>query len=159
MTTYKSIIGKAVKSISSNLDNSEAEGQIWYNSTDNAFKSVIGVEAWSSAAPLTVARSAQGKFGTQTSGVAAGGRVSPPTLRLDNTEEYNGTGFSNATAIPAASYNVPGFGSQTAGAIAGGNYASPAGIAGTTSEYDGSSWTAGGGLNTGRQAGGAARRQ
>jgi hypothetical protein len=157
MTNYKNIFGKPVKFLSADPDNAEAEGQIWYNSTAGAFKNVLVNEAWSSAAPLVVARSAQGKFGTQTSGVAAGGRVSPPTLRLDNTEEYNGTGFSNATAIPAAAYNVPGFGSQTAGAIAGGNYAT--GIAATTSEYNGSSWTAGGGLNTGRQSGGAAGTQ
>ena len=154
MTNYKNIFGKPVKFLTTDPDNAEAEGQIWYNSTSDAFKSVVASEAWLSASPLVTARSSQGKFGVQTSAVAAGGRVAPPTLRVDNTEEYNGTGFSNATAIPAAAYNIPGFGSQTAGAIAGGSYAP--GISGTTSEYDGSSWTAGGTLNTARQSGGAA---
>ena len=33
MADYKNIIGKPIKLVSTNLDNSQAEGQIWYNST------------------------------------------------------------------------------------------------------------------------------
>ena len=48
MSTYKKIHGKAVKSVSTNLSDSGAEGQIWFNTTDNQFKSVVSLEAFSS---------------------------------------------------------------------------------------------------------------
>jgi hypothetical protein len=46
MTTYKEISGKQVKNYSSDPAN-DAEGQVWYNSTDGAFKSVLATAAWS----------------------------------------------------------------------------------------------------------------
>ena len=53
MSDYKNIIGKGIRFVSSNLDNDQAEGQIWYNSTDGAFKSIVALEAWSSSSHLT----------------------------------------------------------------------------------------------------------
>ena len=53
MTDYKNIIGKSLKLVSTNLDNAQAEGQIWYNSSLGQFKDVITSEAFSSATPLT----------------------------------------------------------------------------------------------------------
>ena len=41
MATYKEIIGKDINYLSSDLDNEQAVGQIWYNSTEGAFKSMI----------------------------------------------------------------------------------------------------------------------
>ena len=38
MSTYKNLIGKDVNFLSTDPDNSQAEGQIWYNSTSNVFK-------------------------------------------------------------------------------------------------------------------------
>ena len=38
MSTYKNIIGKDVNFLTTDPDNDAAEGQVWYNSTDNAFK-------------------------------------------------------------------------------------------------------------------------
>jgi hypothetical protein len=43
MTTYKELFGKAVKYLSTDPDNAQAEGQVWYNSTSGTFKSI---EAW-----------------------------------------------------------------------------------------------------------------
>ena len=62
MSTYKNIHGKAVKSVSTNLSDSGAEGQIWFNTTDNKFRSVVTTSAYSSSAPMVVAvGSRQGK--------------------------------------------------------------------------------------------------
>ena len=38
MANYKNTVGKPIKFLSSNLDNSEGGGQIWYNSSDENFK-------------------------------------------------------------------------------------------------------------------------
>ena len=67
MSTYKNIIGKPVKFLSSNLDNAQGGGQIWYNSTDKNFKNMPALKAWSSGGNLITARSDfRGTFGTQT---------------------------------------------------------------------------------------------
>ena len=83
MTNYKNIFGKPVKFLATDPDNAEAEGQIWYNSTSDAFKSVLVSEAWSSGAPLITARKYLGGCGTQTAGLAFGG--GPYTA---STEEF-----------------------------------------------------------------------
>ena len=46
MSDYKSIIGKPLKFVTANLDNAQAEGQIWYNSTTGEFKNILISEAW-----------------------------------------------------------------------------------------------------------------
>ena len=62
MTTYKNIIGKAVRNLSSNLDNDQAEGQIWYNTTDNALKAQLGRARPSIKITSYVLLSVAGKF-------------------------------------------------------------------------------------------------
>jgi hypothetical protein len=57
MTTYKELFGKAVKYLSTDPDNAQAEGQVWYNSTSGTFKSIVASAAWSSGSPLITARS------------------------------------------------------------------------------------------------------
>ena len=100
MSDYKNIIGKPVKSVSSNLDNTQAEGQVWYNTTDQQFKNVISSKAFTSGAPLISARSDfRGTFGTQSAFKGAGGFTTTPsgnTPALTNVEDYDGTGFSAA---------------------------------------------------------------
>ena len=88
MTTYKEIFGKPVKFLSTDPDNTEAEGQIWYNSTSGSFKSVTQLEAWSSGGNLITARQYSGGSGLQTAALGFGGR-NPPTI-LTSSEEYNG---------------------------------------------------------------------
>jgi len=147
MSEYKNIIGKGIRFLSSNLDNDQAEGQIWYNSTDGAFKNVIASTAWVSAAPVITARRTAASAGTQTANFIAGGFV-PPSTQKDSTEEYNGSGWTTGTNLPAASYAAFGAGTLTAGLVYGGS-TDPSGQEGitTTLEYDGSSWTSGGALN------------
>ena len=56
MTTYKNIHGKRVKTFATDLGNDQAEGQIFYSSTDNQFKAAVSSAAWSSSGPLGTAR-------------------------------------------------------------------------------------------------------
>jgi len=148
MTTYKEIFGKPVKFLSTDPDNTEAEGQIWYNSTSGSFKSVEGLEAWSSGSPLITARSYGGGGGSsQLAAWYAGGSV---TAAVANTEEYNGSGWTASNNINTTRYRIDGAGTLTAGLIAGGVVPSPA-VSAATEEYDGTSWTTSpGSLNTAR---------
>ena len=144
MSTYKNIRGKAIKSVSTNLSDTGAEGQIWFNTTDNQFKSVIAIESFTSVSALNTARDALqiGSVGTQTAGIAFGGRTSPPETEKNETEEYNGSGWSESGNLNDARFAGAGFGTQTAAVMAGGNRPgeSPDGRS-DVEEYDGSSWT------------------
>ena len=48
MTTYKQIIGKSVKNLSSDPSNDASTGQVWYNNSSNVFKTTLTSSAWSS---------------------------------------------------------------------------------------------------------------
>ena len=154
MSDYKNIIGKPVKSVSSNLDNTQAEGQVWYNTTDQQFKNVISSKAFTSGAPLISARSDfRGTFGTQSAFKGAGGFTTTPsgnTPALTNVEDYDGTGFSSAPVLPLGTRNQGGGGTTSAGWVAGGRRypTSPANQTNKTQEWDGSSWSEGGDLGT-----------
>ena len=84
MSDYKNIIGKSIKSISSNLDNDQAEGQVWYNTTDQQFRNVIASTAWISASPVITSRRTAASAGTQTANFIAGGFVPPSTQERFN---------------------------------------------------------------------------
>ena len=49
MTTYRNIHGRSDKAVSTDPTESVAEGQIWYNTTSDTFKTVLVNEAWASA--------------------------------------------------------------------------------------------------------------
>ena len=136
MTTYRKLRGKAVKTVTTNPTDDAAEGQIWFNSTDNTFKSAVVGQAWSSGGPLSTGRYLSGSLGTQTAGVQIIG--STPT-NVSNVEHYNGTGWSEETNYPAAGQAVSGAGTQTAGIAFGGS--TPSQTANAFS-YNGTAWTA-----------------
>ena len=70
-----------------------------------------------------------------------------PTPDYAKTEEYDGSTWSNATAMPAGRYYNSGSGTQTAAISLGGR--TPPNVSGNdTFEYDGSSWTSGGNYPT-----------
>ena len=150
MATYKEIFGKQIKFLSSDPDN-EAEGQIWYNSTSDTFKTVVSSGAWSSSAPINTVRTATGSLGTQTASLMMGGAAPPYPTPTAAVEEYNGSGWSNGTSLPANIQEGAGAGTTTAGLFAGGFTAPPPPGRNTSFEYDGSTWTASpGNLNNGR---------
>ena len=136
MATYRELHGKTVKTVTTNPSDDAAEGQIWFNSTDNTFKSAVPGQAWSSGGPLSTGRYLSGSLGTQTAGVQIAG--STPTL-VSNVEHYNGTGWSEETNYPTAIQQISGAGTQTAGIAYGGS--KPTQTADAFS-YNGTAWTA-----------------
>ena len=136
MTTYRKLSGKAVRTVTTNPTDDAAEGQIWFNSTDSKFKSVVAGEAWTTSANLGTARYSAAAFGSQTAGVVSMGTISPATP-TNVTEHYDGTGWSSAANYPASGTGGGGAGTQTAGLIAGGQ----APRANEAYEYNGTSWS------------------
>ena len=55
MSTYKEIIGKKIKSVSSDPSDSIA-GQMWYNTTTQSLRGLAILEAWSSGGTANTAR-------------------------------------------------------------------------------------------------------
>ena len=136
MTDYKAIIGKGVKVVSTNLDNAEGEGQIWFNSTTGEFKDILNLQAWSSSGALATSRFNMGSGVTPvTAGVVFGG-----TGNSTSTEEYNGSGFTIGGALGTGRYAVGGFGTQTATLGAGG-YVNGTGDVANVEEYNGTAWS------------------
>ncbi len=105
---------------------------------------------WSEGNNLGTARFNGAGGGTETAGIVATGRnpaASPsPQVRYANTEEYNGTSYSEVNACPEASYRKVGAGTQTALMICGGLPPSFPPYSNTSFEYDGTNWTAGGAM-------------
>ena len=74
MTTYKGIKGFTVQKLSSDPTTASSVGQIYYNSTSNAFKYVQpGVGAWSSGGNLNTARQSGAGLGIQTASLFVAG--------------------------------------------------------------------------------------
>ena len=145
MATYKEIVGQKITKVTS--DPSEPKtGQMWYNSTTGSLRGLSVLSAWSSGGPLITARNSLGSFGTQTASVGVAGNT---TTAVANTEEYNGSGWSNGTNYPASLRWPEGTGTLTAGIVAGGG---PSRVT-TVNKYDGTSWTSANGIPTATNAG------
>jgi hypothetical protein len=130
------------------------EGQLYFNSTTNTFKETISDipnGTWSAGGAVNTARS---RFGgatnaTQTAGLIFGAGSSP----YGQTEEYNGTAWSEQNDLNTGRYiSYGGGGTQTACITAGGyNPAgSPAYATVVAEQYNGTSWTEVNDLNEGR---------
>ena len=94
MTTYRKIHGRSIQSVTTDPSESVTEGQIWYNSNSDTFKSVLINSAWASSSPISTARYSTSGAGTQTAGLIIGGNIGPSDTRTTAVEEYNGSGFS-----------------------------------------------------------------
>ena len=149
MATYKEIKGTGSQNFSSDPGN-PINGQVWYNTTSSTLKvaEVLTTGAWATGGNLNVSKTNSGSTGTQTAA---------HVFFQSNAEEYNGSSWTNTTALSTARYEVSGAGTQTAGlAVAG---FPPAPGSAVTEEYGGTSWTNGGNLNTARAAVGIAGTQ
>jgi len=144
MSTYRKIHGRSIQAVTTDPTESVAEGQVWYNTTSDTFKSVLGVEAWRSSAPMITARSGTGGAGDQTAHLVFGG---PPAATT--TEEYNGSGWSTGGGLNTGSSLTSGTGTQTAGLKAGGWTGSA--NQNNVEEYNGTAWTAQNTLSTARR--------
>ena len=141
MATYREIHGKAIKTVTTNPTDTAAEGQIWFNSTDGNFKSVVSLEAWSATSNTNTAKQRSGGCGTQTAGLNCGGFDAPPgTAAHNGTEEYNGLGWETGGTLNTARGNTKLVGTQTAAVFfgQGGGGQSQSGV---TEEYNGTAWT------------------
>ena len=98
MTTYRNIHGRSIQAVTTDPTGDITEGQVWYNTTSDTFKSVVALEAFSSSSPLTTARNSGASFGTQTAGVIGLGGT-PPGGNSNATEEYNGSGWSTGNNV------------------------------------------------------------
>ena len=57
MSTYRKIHGRSIQAVTTDPTGDVAEGQVWYNTTSDTFKSIVASEAWASSAPLTTTAS------------------------------------------------------------------------------------------------------
>ena len=111
----------------------------------------ITAGAWASGGSMGTTRFQAAGAGSQTAALAFGGET--PGGDTANTEEYDGSSWSEQNNLPAVTKDHGGFGIQTAAVSCGG---APNTI---TYKYDGSSWTSSGALNTGRTNAGACGTQ
>ena len=96
MTTYKELFGKYVQNYASDPTSTDAEGQIWYNTTSGTFKTALGsFGAWSAGGTLPVARNGRpGGSGTSTAALIFGGGTPPAGSPVSTSLSYNGTSWS-----------------------------------------------------------------
>ena len=139
MSTYREIIGKKIKTVSSD-PSSGTEGEMWYNSTTGTLRGPAILSAWTSSGPLISLQGDVANLGTQTASLCAGGSDNPGSENVDITQEGNGTGFSLGGTLNTARRGCAGFGTQTAGVCFGGYSTTYTNV---TEEYNGTAWTNG----------------
>ena len=148
MSTYREIIGKKIKKVSSD-PSSGTEGEMWYNSTTGTLRGPAIIEAWASGSPLTTGRAQAGGNGTQDSALICGGYTTAVTAV---TEEYNGSGWAAGGNLTTSRSSLRSAGTQTS-AIAFGGYKPSPGYITVTESYNGTSWTNSPAIGTGRTGG------
>ena len=151
MTTYRNIHGRSIQAVTTDPSESVAEGQVWYNTTSDTFKTVLVSEATSSAGALSTTRAMCAGGGIQTAAFLCGGSTGAPTSGTTHTENYNGSGWSTQGNMSNGRAHFGATGPQTAGlAVAGGPpfSPSPGGAQNNVEEYDGEAWTGGGAIPT-----------
>ena len=156
MSTYREIHGRSIQAVTTDPTESVAEGQVWYNTTSDTFKTILVSEAWSSGTALSTGRYNLAGSGTGTAGLVAGGTT--PGI-VTNTEHYNGTGWRNGGALNTGRDSAPMFGFSTAAVFAGGYAPSPNGARDLVEEYNGSTWSEETDLPTPRYQGASAGTQ
>ena len=140
MSTYREIVGKKIKKVSSD-PSSGTDGEMWYNSTTGTLRGPAIVEAWSSGPPINTARgSFASATASQTAGLIFGGYTNPPEVIHTGTEEYDGSGWSTGGALPAARCWLMGAGTQTA-ALGVGGYNPTSTAKQEVYNYNGTAWS------------------
>ena len=147
MSNYKDIHGTQIEVRSSNPAN-PANGQVWYNSTDQKLRANAKTTAgtWSTGGNLNTARFYGGGAGTQTSALFfAGEKTGSPGVTAD-TEKYNGTSWTEVANLNTARVNLGGAGVSNTSALAIGGEPDKA----ITESWNGTSWAEVADLNTAR---------
>jgi len=155
MATYKEIFGTNIEVLASDPAN-PVTGQVWYNSTDNVVKgaSATTAGAWATATSINTTR---GNVATSVqspvSSVLAYGGSNPGGVVEGETEQYNGTTWTELADLNTARGVSSGGGTNTA-ALCTGGYLGPPGSTGVVESWNGSSWAEVADLNTARYASG-----
>ena len=153
MSTYRNIHGRSIKAVSTDPTESVVEGEIWYNTTSDTFKSVVSLEAFSSSASMGTGRyNCAGWAGSAPADTATcfGGMTAAPAIS-NLTEEFNGSGWAAGGNTNTSRRQGAGFGIQTAAVKTGGYDGSSPSNENDSEEYNGTSWTAGNNINPQRQ--------
>ena len=156
MSTYRKIHGRSIQPVTTDPTGDITEGQVWYNTTSDTFKSVLGVATWVSSTPLPSTASNGGGAGIQTAALFFGGRSG---TQLNTTSEYNGSGYGSGGAMGTARNQMGTGGTQTAAVTSGGNIEGPSTTPADTEEYDGTSWSEQNNMSTARFSHGGAGTQ
>ena len=149
MSDFKTLKGLYIKHRSSDPSNLIA-GEIWYNSTTKTLKVAPQIASWSAGGNMNTGINYRYAGGIQTAAFGAGG-YNPDLSHLAvdaNTEEYDGSSWTNTNDMGTARYTGGGCGTQTAGLATGGTSTSGAASL-LNEEYNGSTWTEAGDINTG----------
>ena len=126
-------------------------GQMWYNSTDRVLRGYVQLGSWATGGNMNTGRFYNDASGTQTSSLVHGGeRVGDNPAQKANTEEYNGSSWTEVN-----DFNT----NRQAHASAGANAEACLAIAGysvssntTNCElWDGTNWTEVNNINTARR--------
>ena len=101
MTTYKDIRGTHIVTVASDPP-APANGQVWYNSTDQVMKGLTAnpAGAWASGGNVNTARRTAAGVGTQTAALIAGGYA--PGDVTANTEIYDGSSWTETGDLNTA---------------------------------------------------------
>ena len=101
MSEYKKIHGIHIQALASDPSNL-GSGQVWYNTTSNQLKitAVSTTGSWATGGNMGTGRYNLAGAGTQTAGLAFGGRT-PSTTNA--TEEYTGPGGTFVTQTVTSS--------------------------------------------------------
>ena len=117
------------------------QGQLFYNSTANAFKETLldfAGATWSSGGDLNEATYANAGAGTQTAGAEFGGNEGPGQSNTTH-EKYDGTSWTTSTAMSNGRREHIGIGVTDAAYIAVGGE-NPSGNYDGVEAWNGSSW-------------------
>jgi hypothetical protein len=158
MSTYRKIHGRSIQAVTTDPTGDVAEGQVWYNTSSDTFKSVIASKAFVSSTPYPTAIFGNMGAGTQTAALSFGGTADPstPSSPLVLTLEYNGSGWTTGGDMSQKRRNGFGFGTQTA-ALGSTGYTYP--YTNKTEHYNGTSWTNGGNYPVSYELGGGCGTQ
>ena len=145
MANYKDIHGVNIETVTSNPDN-PANGQVWYNSTDQKLRanSQTTAGAWASGGSVNAARQLPMGAGSQTAGLMAGGN---PGSTAAN-ELYNGTSWTEVANLNTGRHAAAASGITNTAVLGFGGY-STAYVA-ITESWNGTSWTEVGDMSTSR---------
>ena len=134
--------------LGSSKDGSQTAHLVFGGSSNSTATESFNGSAWTTTPnSLNTGKDYTSGAGTSTAALNAG-RWGPPMI--GNTEEWNGSSWSEQNDLNTARGDMASFGTQTAAIFAGGNSGSPPNYRDLAEQYDGTSWTTLPTLNTAR---------